>query len=567
MENETQPLIQKPATQRKRAVATALKVILFAVVLLVAGYWYYFTSPIDTSKYTNSKTLKTPSNKEIELYWTVDEKAKEIEFAVVSKNGATWVAIGTSDAGGMKGADIWLGYKKNDEFILEDRFSETYGYPILDQQQDLKLLSWYQSYFSTAFTFKRSLESCDDHDAKLVTSHPMWFVFAVGTSNEFTMHAPGDNAQVYLDLEGHYFDDYVDVPLDDDTVEYSMIAPAYEIPAEDTVYCYSYFDISKDLSEKHQVVVEDISIASKYVHHMVGYLCDEPLLEFETPNTNFCNYYRPVNPVINYSPRCGAIHFAWAKGGVKKTYPANMGKPIGPGDIPVKYLILETHYSNPSLTPGQFDPGSGFKLKITKKLRELDVGVFTLGVPQNYMYLPPGQLASVEGECGSKCTMKEGIPETGLNVLSSQLHMHRRGKAMSTKHIRDGVELSPLPSMEYFDFNYQSYNFVPKDQAKILPGDRLITKCTYDTRKDTEMVVGGWSSEQEMCYAFVEYYPAMPNYSSCLQIPDLEAFPKKAKKSYTMICDAGEHDLDPVIKTGPKVPFVEYQPDSVCNAK
>ncbi|KAJ3272255.1 hypothetical protein HDV01_005794 [Terramyces sp. JEL0728] len=535
MENETQPLIQRPESKKNRGFPTILKAILLAVVVAAAGFWYYFTSPIDTFKYTNSKILKTPSNKEIELYWTVDAAAKEVEFAVVSKNGATWVAIGTSDAGGMKGADIWLGYKKNGEFTLEDRFSEAYGYPILDQQQDLQLLSSYQSYFTTAFAFKRSLESCDDRDANLVTAHPMWFVFAIGTSNDFTMHAPGDNAQVYLDLEGHYFDEFVDVPLDEDTVEYSMIAP-------------------EDLTEKHQVVVEDISIASKYVHHMVGYLCDEPLPEFETPGTTFCNYYRPVNPVINYSPRCG----------VKKTYPANMGKPIGPGDLAVKYLILETHYSNPSLVPGQFDPGSGFKLKITKKLRDLDVGVFTLGVPQTYMFLPPGQLASVEGECGSKCTMKEGIPDSGLNVLSSQLHMHRRGKAMSTKHIRDGVELAPLPSMEYFDFNFQSYNFVPKTQEKIMPGDRLVTKCTYDTRKDTEMVVGGWSSEQEMCYAFVEYYPAMPNYSSCLQIPDLHAFPKKSKKSYYMICDAGENDTDPVIKAGPKDPFIEYHPDSIC---
>ena len=62
---------------------------------------------------------------------------------------------------------------------------------------------------------------------------------------------------------------------------------------------------------------------------------------------------------------------------------------------------------------------------------------------------------------------------------------------MDVRQVRNGKELEPLPSMDYFDFNFQSYNYVSTTQNKILPGDRIIVNCTYDTSQDKVPVNGG----------------------------------------------------------------------------
>ena len=46
------------------------------------------------------------------------------------------------------------------------------------------------------------------------------------------------------------------------------------------------------------------------------------------------------------------------------------------------------------------------------------------------------------------------------------------------------------------------------DQIKLLPGDKFITTCEFDTSNDTQPVPGGLPSTSEMCFAWVDYYPA-----------------------------------------------------------
>ena len=80
--------------------------------------------PFDTTKYQGHTTLTTPSNLNIELFWKIDNASNEITFGVASNNGPTWVGIGVSQNGGMKGADIVAGYvsstsvSKNGKFFL-----------------------------------------------------------------------------------------------------------------------------------------------------------------------------------------------------------------------------------------------------------------------------------------------------------------------------------------------------------------------------------------------------------------------------------------------------------------
>jgi Copper type II ascorbate-dependent monooxygenase, C-terminal domain len=48
-----------------------------------------------------------------------------------------------------------------------------------------------------------------------------------------------------------------------------------------------------------------------------------------------------------------------------------------------------------------------------------------------------------------------------------------------------------------------------------MPGDRLITTCGYDTSAETTTVAGGLATSNEMCFNFIEYYPATTSFFYC----------------------------------------------------
>ncbi|KAJ3261962.1 hypothetical protein HK103_003805 [Boothiomyces macroporosus] len=520
--------------------------LLFSAIGVLGQSWI----PFPTEKYTQNATLTTGSNKTMQLFWQVTDDS--IEFGLASQNGQTWLGLGVSDAGGMKGADVWVGHQKDGKFALEDRYSSVPGAPELDSSQDLTLLKSYQTGNITGFTFTRKLSTCDEKDMKISLTSPQWFIYALGTNNEFGKHGPGDNGQILLDISGNYFKKFSEPPQNSTVL--SVIAPSFNIPQETTVYCYSYHEFTN--LEKSHILVEDSKISSPFVHHLVGYLCDQPLTTLK-PGQLLCNHYDEANYKVNFNNTCSRLYTTWAKGGKRKLYPSDVGKPIGKSEYNTLYMVMETHYNNPNLLQNQVDPGSGLEFTISTQLRKYDIGVVTLGTPQDTMFLAPGGYPSAVSECGPKCTTKDNaIPPSGLTVISTGLHMHKRGKSISTRHIRNDKELTKFPSMDHFDFDYQSYTYADMNVDKILPGDRLITNCTFDTTQDTKVVEGGWSSEQEMCYAFVEYYPAMKYFPVCEQIPDfthINGAPSALiAMSNAMECPTSNNDSNSVVMVDAK---------------
>jgi hypothetical protein len=81
-----------------------------------------------------------------------------------------------------------------------------------------------------------------------------------------------------------------------------------------------------------------------------------------------------------------------------------------------------------------------------------------------------------------------------------------RGRNARVQIIRDGKEIAALSSLRHFEYGYQYSKSL--EEVKLLPGDKFITTCEYDTKNDTKPVAGGPSSEDEMCFAWVDYYPA-----------------------------------------------------------
>lgn len=73
-----------------------------------------------------------------------------------------------------------------------------------------------------------------------------------------------------------------------------------------------------------------------------------------------------------------------------------------------------------------------------------------------------------------------------------------------------------------YDFNYQQSRFLTQE-VKILPGDSLITECTYSTTNRTKPTLGGYATTEEMCLAFIFYYPKI-DLAGCYSMPPVKYF-------------------------------------------
>ena len=74
-----------------------------------------------------------------------------------------YVAIGFSSNGGMKGADIALGWVNDGDgkVHLYDMKAIGNSAPKMDTSQDLKLIKGYQNESHTVITFQRPWQTCD----------------------------------------------------------------------------------------------------------------------------------------------------------------------------------------------------------------------------------------------------------------------------------------------------------------------------------------------------------------------------------------------------------------------
>lgn len=99
--------------------------------------------------------------------------------------------------------------------------------------------------------------------------------------------------------------------------------------------------------------------------------------------------------------------------------------------------------------------------------------------------------------------------------------------------------LRALGSTQAYDFNYQSVQAAAPDTARILPGDVLVTECTYDSsRRDTNTSIKwGEGSQNEMCFAVIMYWPRIPQHDACLTLGSRTLFPNMASEWATLMHD------------------------------
>jgi Copper type II ascorbate-dependent monooxygenase, C-terminal domain len=88
---------------------------------------------------------------------------------------------------------------------------------------------------------------------------------------------------------------------------------------------------------------------------------------------------------------------------------------------------------------------------------------------------------------------------------------------MSNSHVRNG-EVIRRAEAQFWDFDQQGSLTVVQQPFTIAPGDSFRTSCIYNTQNDEQF---GLASSQEMCIAFLFYYPRQAFNFGDLELPYL----------------------------------------------
>ncbi|KAJ3277807.1 hypothetical protein HK104_002963 [Borealophlyctis nickersoniae] len=440
------------------------------------------------------------------LHWNV--KDGEITFGATVDVDNAWFALGISENGGMRGADITIISAVNGTLRATDCWAETYGPPQIDQQQNVQLDTSKTSRGNgvTTAVWKRPLDTCDAQDQPIVANISQAVIWAIGTSDVVTKHEDHNRGDVRiafvpdttavkpkdpedLAMVEMYFDNYA-VPTNQST-SYTCIHTAFTAPKQKNG--------GGNTPKKFHVIRYEAVAKNEEVHHMIIYGCNSKPKDFN--KTYDCLSMVDCNTFLfGYAPGQGVIEM-----------PPEAGFAIGSAADAFEYFALQIHYTNPQSKP--IIDSSGFKIWYTAHLRQYDMGVLFLG---NQDIKIPGNTDIVTlpgGECPSNCTKRFPHP---ITVQGNFFHMHTLGRNMTTRHIRDGRELEPLGVRQYYDFNHQGLTYPINGPRLILPGDSLITTCSYTSLSRPNDTFWGEGTDSEMCYNIIQYYPRVMDVDFCV---------------------------------------------------
>ncbi|KAI8468984.1 MAG: PHM/PNGase F domain-containing protein [Monoraphidium minutum] len=522
----------------------------------------------------------------VSFSWSVDAAAgaieAEFEFGPAALGGAApgYVAVGLSETGGMKGADIWALVKNatTGRWALGDYFAEGFSRPTLDTHQDLRLLSAGQAPDGAVTArLRRVLAPCDASDLQITPGAPLHVIWAwgEGSGGDLSYHgtqnrgykmivlappaegaaaagakaapagakAPLAAAKAAPPAAGRRLQEggggvHGATPGADAAAAaaagreaaarggkvLNLTLPPLVVPPKETTYYIQYFKLPA--GRKRWVTRYAPLFNMPLVHHAVVYGCSPRVVAANLTAMEKEGNLGPFDTSRNASGHSNLCHDFWMVTAPNvKPYetPPGAGLPFGgaaPGGGPT-WVSLELHYNNPEGLTTESDAGSGVWLEYTDGPLKTDVGLLTLG--QLDLRVPPGRdaFSAPPAVCPGSCTSQR--LQKPVTMLHQGYHMHGIGKSAVTRRFRDGAELRPLYEQRFFDYGYQSLLPVPKGSEILHPGERLEFTCTFDSLGRTNVTRMGPATDDEMCFHWIYYYPAVPNFGVCSTVGPVNA--------------------------------------------
>lgn len=409
-----------------------------------------------------------------------------------------WSAVGYAGNGGMKGASqvvVRIGTDGN--WVAEDRFSLDYVTPTLDAKQDIKLIFAADNGQNTSWGVILPKDSCDidDYATENVSRTFLW---ALGSSHDFNQHTARGQFHANLISGITPFAPLTGVTSVSLRMNTTVVSASNDAA---NPYICGIFDLrvlipAQNFSNKVHVAKFSPFLnpsSSAYVHHMILYGCSENNMT-----------HGDIVPNCESMPRgCNEFKWVWAVGAQDIQFPDDVGMPIGQGKF---FVALQMHYYNPALI--NVVDTSGVTLSVVPTPRSTDAGLMQLNggtspsMRPNLPALTP-TFTIPTFIVPSNCTRAWTSP---INVIGAMHHMHLVGVHQEIEVSRGGVNLGPMRWERVYDFRHQSIE--ESLVSQLMPGDELRVTCQYDTSKKNVTTSFGESTDNEMCWSALMYYPA-----------------------------------------------------------
>jgi len=494
------------------------------------------------------------------FHWGVDKAHSKIHIAVAVR-ALGWAAFGISLTGGMVGSDIVYVEEspspssgrstiaRNDDGgtgaarIYDAHVLDYNSRPVLDDgpaRQDWALKGFQKTHDGyLIFEAERALDTGDSQDLIIVDDSIPYvahhkIIGAWGDGTTISYHGNNrvqSSIQFFPFKEKEEVDDGTSAPPNkergSDNVYHvflnemdrrseghvDLILDSYNVLLQTTRYedvCFSQSKLmelglplmdngtnsstssSTDTNLLYLVGYEFLipTICTKYLHHIVVY---GMTAAFNT-NPNECSIISS-NPVFGWTP---GEDFAY--------FPDNAGIAIG-GMDGFNAFLSQYHFDNRDMDVGASCDNSGVRMYFTTQPQEHEIGAIQIGDPLvgiRGMKIGEG-FSRHTFDCPSTCSnhMFSGAPDGKVTVIQEILHMHSLGKKVVNQIVRNGNVIHEAKT-DFWDFSQSGLKTVQQKPYTLQKGDEFRTTCFY---KANDSDVFGYGSQEEMCMAFLLYFP------------------------------------------------------------
>lgn len=265
----------------------------------------------------------------------------------------------------------------------------------------------------------------------------------------------------------------------------------FNIPEAETKYYEPLWDISGENSSvfasAFHIVGYELLDTHPFVHHLVVY-----------DNT--------AQQVISVFTKASAQMFP------------QCGFPAGNGKL--NSIKLQFHYDNPTKAVGQKDTTTKIRVYYKTTPGNVDCGMLVVGdltlSMDNHNEFPgpfPYEIGPIpentafthrQSTCPKECTQK--LPNN-INVFGGMLHMHYYGEKIHLDLYDSNDTLdSTVGRSDFWDNGHQYFD--PNFAFTLSPGMSMQLHCSFNTRVHGKAVNFDTATSEEMCQAFMYYYPA-----------------------------------------------------------
>jgi hypothetical protein len=290
------------------------------------------------------------------------------------------------------------------------------------------------------------------------------------------------------------------------TPEFSPTAQGGDLAAFDEYRC---FLMDETLDETQFITgYEVVPGTPTVIHHVLGMLVDPDAdaeidgmtngelmaaLDAESPDRDGWPCFGMAGDDVDVE----GVPVVWAPGQGVVEYPGESGVPLAPGHR----LVLQVHY-NLAEEPGPIVDRTTVRLRLAPSVP--NVGVFVLDDPLLGSLYEDEPHALEPKQASVKFTWKRDVSDyfgdlPNVKLLGLMPHMHQRGHHYRM-NLGAGADLGCAMNVETWDFHWQRMYFYAQPLA-MSPGSRIEVTCDYDTSADTEPVLPGWGTRNEMCLA------------------------------------------------------------------